>query len=128
MIRFTQVGDYRKITTYFLRKKKLTNKQRAIIKEYADEGVRALVANTPVDTGVTAASWYYIIEEHPDSRISITFRNSNAPEGVPVVILLHYGHGTRNGGYVQGTNFINKSLEPIMQKIADSAWKEVIDT
>lgn len=89
-------------------------------------GVAALSAATPVDTGVTATSWDYdIIEE--DGRVKIVWTNNHLGEDerTPVVILLQYGHGTRNGGYVVGRDFINPAIRPVFDEIANEAWLEV---
>lgn len=94
------------------------------LQKYGEEGVRALAAATPKDTGLTAASWSYeIIQE--DGRVRLTWKNSNIQNGVSIAVILQYGHGTRNGGYVQGHDYINPAIAPIFDKIADNAWKEV---
>ena len=122
MISFKQKGDFAKLTTYFEKVKdaiRLTD-----LEKYGQEGVNALASATPVDTGLTANSWYYEITNNNGS-VKITFFNSNVQNGVPIAIILQYGHGTRNGGWVQGRDYINPAIRPIFQKIADSAWKEV---
>jgi hypothetical protein len=87
-------------------------------------GVNALAAATPVKTGITASSWgYKIVTEEGSTRIVWT--NSNVVKGQQVAILLQYGHGTRNGGYVVGRDYINPALQPIFDDIAKNAWKEV---
>ena len=88
------------------------------------EGVAALASATPVDSGLTASSWYYEIVNRIGSA-KITFYNSNIQNGVPIAIILQYGHGTRNGGWVQGRDYINPAIQPIFDKIANEAWKEV---
>lgn len=122
MISFKQTGEFAKLT-YYLEKNKKHVRLRSLDK-YGRMGVEALSSATPVDTGLTAASWYYKIEQHEGS-ISITFFNSNIQNGVPIAIILHYGHGTGTGGYVQGYNYINKAIQPIFDKIVDEAWREV---
>lgn len=87
-------------------------------------GVAALAMETPIDTAETAASWDYEIEEK-DGSITLTWTNSSTAGGVPVVILIQYGHGTRNGGYVQPYDFINPVTREIFNDIADTVWKEV---
>lgn len=122
MISFRQKGDFHKLTNYLEKAKesiKLGN-----LDKYGREGVMALSANTPVDSGLTANSWYYIIENKKGS-VSITFCNSNISEGVPIAIILQYGHGTGTGGWVQGRDYINPAIRPIFDRIADEAWKEV---
>lgn len=92
--------------------------------EYGRQGVAALSSATPVGTGEAAMSWYYNIV-HSVSGWSIEWRNDDMAGGVPTVILLQYGHGTGTGGYVQGRDFINPAIRPIMDKIAGDAWKVV---
>ena len=81
-------------------------------------------AATPVDSGETAASWYYEIT-NKNNTITISFHNSNIQNGVPIAILLQYGHGTGTGGWVQGRDYINPAIQPIFDQIAEYAWKEV---
>lgn len=123
MISFRQKGDFSKLTRYFERVKETV--KFGNLDKYGREGVTALASATPVDSGITAASWYYEINHSRDS-VSINFYNSNVNEGVPIAIILQYGHGTRNGGWVQGRDYINPAIQPIFDKIAESAWREVI--
>lgn len=95
-----------------------------LLDHYGQMGVRALQSATPKDTGATASSWSYEIKKGRTSS-TITWTNSNAPNGVQVAVLLQYGHATGNGGYVQGIDYINPALKPIFDSIADSAWKDV---
>lgn len=122
MITFRQKGDFSKLTRY-LEKVKSTVKLSDLDK-YGKEGVAALTAATPVDTGLTASSWSYEIK-HGNGTVSISFKNSNIQNGVPIAIILQYGHGTRNGGWVQGRDYINPAIQPIFDKIANDAWREV---
>ena len=92
--------------------------------KYGREGVAALSSATPVDTGLTANSWHYKIEQRSGS-VSIVFYNSNIQNGVPIAIILQYGHGTRNGGWVQGRDYINPAIQPVFDKITEDAWREV---
>lgn len=101
-----------------------TYKLMGILEKYGEEGVRALRSTTPKDTGLTADSWSYDIKVEKD-RITLSWNNSNVNDGVPVAILLQYGHGTGTGGYVEGVDYINPAMHPIFKQIADSAWKEV---
>ena len=87
-------------------------------------GVAALSSATPVDTGLTANSWHYTIE-NVNGYIKISFNNSNIQNGVPIAIILQYGHGTRNGGWVEGRDYINPAIQPIFDKITENAWREV---
>lgn len=122
MISFRQKGDFSKLTSY-LEKAKETIKL-GDLDRYGREGVKALSSATPKDSGKTASSWYYEIE-HKNDSISISFHNSNINKGVPIAIILQYGHGTRNGGWVEGKDYINPAIQPIFDKIASEAWKEV---
>ena len=122
MISFRQKGDFSKLTRFLERAKNLVH--LSDLDRYGREGVAALASATPVDTGKTAASWYYDIQISKESA-SITFDNSNIQNGVPIAIILQYGHGTRNGGWVEGRDYINPVIQPIFDKIAEEAWKEV---
>lgn len=122
MISFRQKGDFSKTERYLERLKKSVRAE--ILEKYGREGVNALSSATPVDSGLTAASWYYKIEDTKDS-ISIQFLNSNQNDGVPIAIILQYGHGTGTGGWVQGRDYINPALQPIFDKLSEEVWKEV---
>jgi hypothetical protein len=91
---------------------------------FARQGVAALASATPVDTGLTAASWDYSIESGPGS-CKITWTNSNTEEGFPVAIKLQFGHGTGTGGYVAGRDYINPAIRPVMDSIANAVWRVV---
>lgn len=97
----------------------------SIIERYAKAGVDALSSATPVDSSNTANSWGYEVKKQGKS-VTITWYNTNVVGGVPIVILLQYGHGTRNGGYIQGRDFINPTLRPLFDKMADDVWREVV--
>lgn len=122
MIHFTQRGDFSRTLKYLngLRGRKYLN----ILEKYAKEGVEALRSNTPVDSGVTADSWAYEIVT-TKKGFSINWTNSKVVDGVPVVILLQYGHATRSGSFVEGRDFINPAMKPIFDRIAESLRKEV---
>mgnify|MGYP003288330426 CR=1 FL=1 len=122
MITFKHHGDFSKLTNYFERVKDVLN--IGILDKYGREGVAALAAATPKDTGETANSWYYKTE-YENGNVKISFHNSNIQNGVPIAIILQYGHGTRNGGWVQGRDYINPAVQPIFDRILNEAWEEV---
>ena len=122
MITFKQHGDFRNLTNFLERAKEPFN--LSILDDYGKEGVAALASATPIDSGNTANSWYYKIELDKSSA-SITFYNSNIQNGVPIAIILQYGHGTNHGGWVEGRDYINPAIQPVFDKIANEAWKEV---
>lgn len=124
MIKFTQKGDFRKVTNYFEKVKNAIH--LSCLDKYGREGVNALSSSTPIDSGVTASSWYYEIE-HSSGCVKITYLNSNVNKGVPIAIILQYGHGTGTGGWVQGRDYINPAIQPVFDKIAEEAWKEVTE-
>lgn len=105
-------------------KKALGSDYIDVLHEYGRKGVESLSASTPVDTGLTASSWYYKIEKN-NGTISVNWYNSNINDGVNIAIILQYGHGTGKGGYVVGRDYINPALQPIFDAMADKAWKEV---
>lgn len=122
MIRFRQKGDFSKLTRFLERAKNVV--QVGDLDKYGKEGVAALASATPLDTGLTANSWYYEIT-NKNGVARITFYNKNIQNGVPIAIILQYGHGTRTGGWVEGKDYINPAIQPIFDKIVDSAWREV---
>lgn len=122
MIKFRQKGDYSKFTRYLERIKEVV--KLGDLDEYGRAGVAALASATPVESGVTAASWRYEID-HSQGSITISFYNDNVNKGVPIAIILQYGHGTGTGGWVEGRDYINPAIQPIFDKIAEDAWKEV---
>ena len=122
MITFRQKGDFSKLTRFLEKAKEVV--RLGDLDKYGREGVAALASATPIESGRTASSWYYQVENKNGSA-SITFYNSNVNKGVPIAIILQYGHGTRNGGFVQGRDYINPAIQPIFDRIADEAWKEV---
>ncbi|MGM9968902.1 MAG: HK97 gp10 family phage protein [Anaeroplasma sp.] len=122
MITIRQKGDFSRTKKYLSKASKGINMKK--LEKYAIEGVNALKSNTPIDTGLTADSWYYTIE-NKDGRAKISFCNSNIQDGVPIAIIIQYGHVTGNGDWVEGVDYINPSLQPVFDKIAKKAWKEV---
>lgn len=123
MITFVHKGNFKK-TEDFL-KHADTKGIKSILSSYGQMGVEALAAATPKRSGKTAASWTYTIEESKGS-VSIVWSNTNVNNGVNIAVLIQYGHGTRNGGYVKGIDYINPAMRPVFEKIADGAWKEVV--
>ena len=121
MITFNQTGDFSKTANFLT---KLKGLRISDLDQYGKEGVNALSGNTPVATGATASSWYYKIS-NSKGKTTISWFNSNKVNGVPIAVVLQYGHATRNGGWVNGRDYINPAIRPIFDKIADLSWKEV---
>ena len=122
MISFRQKGDFSKLTRYFERLKETV--KLGELDKYGRDGVAALESATPIDTGETAKSWYYKIT-NANGSATISFYNSNIQNGCPIAIILQYGHGTKNGGWVEGRDYINPAIQPIFDEIANNAWREV---
>lgn len=122
MISFKQKGDFSKATRYLERVKEAIH--LGMLDKYGREGVAALSSATPIDSGKTASSWSYEIV-NSKGVAKIIFNNSNINQGVPIAIILQYGHGTGTGGWVQGRDYINPAIQPIFDKIVNEAWKEV---
>ena len=122
MISFRQKGDFSKLRRFLERAKETV--RLGDLDKYGREGVAALSSATPIDSGLTGDSWYYKIDnKHGSAKIS--FYNSNIQDGVPIAIILQYGHGTGTGGWVEGRDYINPAIQPIFDKIANDAWREV---
>ncbi len=122
MISFRHKGDFSKANKYFERVKEAA--KIGVLDKYGRAGVAALSSATPVDSGVTANSWSYEIKRQNGSVI-IEFCNSHFNKGVPIAIILQYGHGTGTGGWVQGRDYINPAIQPIFDQIVEEAWREV---
>lgn len=122
MIYFKQSGDFSKLNKFYEKIKEAI--KIGVLDKYGRMGVAALAASTPVDTGLTANSWYYNIMRN-DGSVSLEFSNSNIVDGYSIAIILRYGHGTRNGGYVQGRDYITPAVQPIFDQMAKDAWNEV---
>ena len=122
MISFRQKGDFSKLTRFLERAKEAVH--LGDLDKYGREGVAALSSATPKDSGLTSSSWYYEIENNKESA-RIVFKNSNIQNGAPIAIILQYGHGTGTGGWVEGRDYINPAIQPVFDKIADNAWREV---
>ena len=122
IVSFRHKGDFSKLTGYLEKAKEFAH--MGVLDKYGKEGVTALMSATPVDTGVTASSWYYEIKKDQNS-VSIEFHNSNVNNGVPIALVLQYGHATSNGGWVEGRDYINPAIQPIFDRLAKDAWEEV---
>lgn len=125
LVCITQKGDFKK-TTKFLDKVSKGKYIQGVLERYGQIGVDALSSATPRDTGLTAASWSYEVE-YGEGGAKISWLNSNtrARGYVNIALILQYGHGTRNGGYVQGRDYINPAIQPVFDELADKIWKEV---
>lgn len=122
MITFRHKGDFSKTRRYFERIKEVA--KLSILDKYGQIGVNALASATPVESGLTASSWYYQIE-HRSGGDAIAFYNSHVNKGVQIAVILQYGHGTGTGGYVQGRDYINPAIQPVFDKIVQDVWREV---
>jgi len=123
-INFTHHGNFNRMERFLTKALHFKFILKRILAKYGEKGVQALAEATPKNSGKTAESWEYEIVEE-DGGMKVVWKNSNTNNGVVIALLLQYGHGTRNGGYVQGTDFINPAIETIFHRMADEAWKEV---
>ena len=123
MISLKSNGKFTKTEKYSkkLRDGDFTN----VLKKYGQQGVEALSASTPIDSGETARSWGYNIENTSDGQIAIYWTNSHFNQGVQIAVILQYGHGTGTGGYFKGRDYINPTMRPVFDRIAEEAWKEI---
>lgn len=121
-VKFEVSGSFTKTERFLNRMKR--REYLNVLDEFGREGVRALRNATPVDSGATAEAWDYEIKR-TRGYTEIVWTNSNINDGVPIAVILQYGHGTGTGGYVQGRDYINPAIRPIFDKIAEKAWKVV---
>ena len=122
IITITHKGNFSRTEKFMNRA--LRRNYRQILERYGQRGVEILQSVTPRDTGKTAASWYY--EIYDDGKaVHLSWFNSNENHGVSIVLLLLYGHGLQNGGYVQGNDFVTPAMQPLLNELAKKAWREV---
>jgi hypothetical protein len=122
VITIVHKGDFKKTNQYLFKMSKFEINN--VLNKYGKLGVEALKAATPLDTGKTSDSWYYDVK-HTFRGYEINWYNSNINKGVPIAVILQYGHGTGGGGYVKGTDYINPAMKDIFEDLADEAWKEL---
>lgn len=122
-ISFGGKGNFEKTEKYFKKCRKALKK--GVFEKYGQLGVAALSAATPVDSGKTASSWDYRVVVTP-SNVTIDFVNTNINKHVNIAIILQYGHGTRNGGWVEGRDYINPAVKPVFEALVKEVWEEVI--
>lgn len=115
-------GSYSSTTTWLQRLGRMSIEQQ--LARYGAKGVKALASSTPVETGKTASSWSYSVTRKGDTWI-LSWENTNVVRGVPIAIILQYGHVTGTGGWVQGRDYINPAIKPLMDEIADGVWRTV---
>lgn len=122
MLTFRVTGSFAKTNKFLKTMPSLKERRMKIMEKYARQGIEALKANTPVDTGKTRASWSYSVFED-----RVIFSNDNTSNGIPIVLFIQYGHANRRGGYISGIDFINPGLRSIFDKLSQECWKEVVD-
>lgn len=122
MITIESQGEWKLTRNWFDRMTKLD--LALIMNQFGKEGVSALAAATPSRSGLTSKSWNYEVTRKGNNW-KIAWTNSNVNKGANIAVLIQYGHGTRNGGYVVGRDYINPAIRPVFDKIAQKAWKEV---
>lgn len=121
-VKFEVSGGFTKTERFLNRMKR--REYLNVLDEFGRDGVQALRNATPVDSGATAEAWDYEIKR-TRNYTEIVWTNSNINDGVPIAVILQYGHGTVTGGYVQGRDYINPAIRPVFDKIAEKAWKVV---
>lgn len=121
-VKFEVSGGFTKTERFLNRMKR--REYLNVLDEFGRDGVQALRNATPVDSGATAEAWDYEIKR-TRNYTEIVWTNSNINDGVPIAVILQYGHGTGTGGYVQGRDYINPAIRPIFDKIAEKVWKVV---
>jgi hypothetical protein len=123
MIGFKTKGDLSKTSSFL--KRIMGKNYLSKLDKYGKIGTERLAQYTPVDTGLTASSWKYEVE-HRENGVAVVWSNTNVNKHVNIALILQYGHGTRNGGYVEGRDYINPALKPIFDDLAKEAWEVVV--
>lgn len=124
-INFEHRGNFNHLEKFLVKSLHIGPLVRPILEKYGKRGVEALRDATPKNTGKTAESWSYDVTKDEKGQYQIVWYNSNKNNGVNIAILLQYGHATRNGGFVKGTDYINPAIEKVFNRMANEAWEEV---
>lgn len=124
-INFEHRGNFNHLERFLVKSLHIGPLIRPILEKYGKRGVEALRDATPKNTGKTAESWAYDVQKDEKGQYQIVWYNTNKNNGVNIAILLQYGHATRNGGFVKGTDYINPAIEKIFNRMANEAWEEV---
>jgi hypothetical protein len=122
MIEVTSSGDFKKTEAFLLAMKR--GEVYDILEKYGQQGRDALASATPIDSGITRESWKYEVVRK-NGKYQIIWRNTNVESGIPVAILIQYGHATGTGGWVEGRDYINPAIQPLFDKIANEVWERV---
>lgn len=121
---FRQKGDFGDAVKFLESKQKLNRRIRDILEQFGQKGLEELKEATPKRTGKTAKSWSYTVKSDKNGY-SLVFQNDNLFRGVPIVVLLVYGHATPSGKWVEGRDFITPVTEPLFADLQEQIRKEV---
>ena len=123
MIIFKSKGNWERTTKYL----KSLSKEEFLdrLNFYGEMGIQILSKLTPKDTGLTASSWSYEIKKTINGT-NIEWHNSNVNKGLPIAILIQYGHGTGTGAYVEGVDYINPAIKSVYEFAVDEIWGKVV--
>lgn len=122
MFSISSSGSF-KNTQAFLNKMKVGSVYQ-VLDKYGKEGVSALSSASPKDTSLLASSWGYVITKKR-GRYTITWTNKDIENGLNIALIVQYGHGTKNGSWVEGRDFINPAIQPIFDKMIAACWEGV---
>lgn len=103
----------------------LDDKLLPILNRYGRKGVETLSNATPIDTGKTASSWKYEIQKTERGYSVIWYNTNVVNQWCNVAIMIQYGHATRNGGWIEGRDYINPAIQPIFDEMVKTLEKEV---
>lgn len=122
MIEFTVSGDWGKTQRWLAKMK--DEQMFRILDKYGPRGVNALSNATPSESGLTAQSWTYEVV-HRKGYHAIHWHNTHVENGIPIAVLIEYGHGTGTGGYVPPHPYIMGAIRPIFEEIVADIMREV---
>lgn len=123
MISLVSTGDFKNTEKFF--KNMQSSNIEEILDRYGSKGVELLKDATPYDTGMTSSSWSYDVTLQ-NGKYRVNFYNNNVVDGVNIAIILQYGHGTRQGGYYEGEDYINPAIKKAFDDMVEELWREVV--
>jgi hypothetical protein len=122
VIRFKHRGSFNKTEKFLKAMRRLDVKN--LVEREVSQGVQALKAATPKDSGIAAESWGYEIRQNGRS-VKISWINVDIENGFPVAVAVQFGYATGTGGWVEGRDYINPAMKPVFDRIVERVWKVV---
>ena len=115
MIKTKQKGSFKKTKSFLTNLSNIFD--NTLSEKYGKRGIELLAEFTPKDTGKTAESWVYEVDNTRNGFV-LHFYNTNIQNGTPVAIILNDGHLSKEGQWIPGSNYIEDAINELYNEIA----------